>query len=130
MNILSLVLTILLVLGVLYTYVGYKEGFSLKPAEFPSSVENPNLFGDYPVKQNPQVSTNSYQTNSHMDSYTKMNSYSQETNNVKNWVTPDNGSCSPAEFCGTLYNKKVFNLIHSSAPNDADGVRVNYYTQS
>ena len=130
MNMLHLVLSGLLVLGVLYVYVGYKEGFSLKPSEFPCSVENPNLFGDYPVKQNPQLSTNSYQKNSQMDSYTEMSSYAQETNNVKNWTTPDNGNCSPAEFCGALYNKKIFNLVTSSAPNDAAGVRVNYYTQS
>ena len=130
MNVLRLILTILLVLGVLYTYVGYKEGFSLKPAEFPCSVENPNLFGDYPVRQNPQVSRNSYQINSQMDSYTDMSSYAQKTNNIRDWVTPDNGSCSPAEFCGSLYNKKIFNLTHPSPPNDANGVRVNYYTQS
>ena len=130
MNVLPLILCVLLVLGVLYTYIGYKEGFSLQPAEIPSFLENPNLFDVYPVKQNPQLSNNSYQNNSHMNSYTKLSSYEQKTNNIKNWVTPDNGNCSPAEFCGSLYNKKVVDLINSSPPNDADGVRVNYYTQS
>ena len=130
MNFLHIVLSILLVLAITYVYVGYKEGFSLQPGEFTCSVENPILFGDYPVKKDAQLSENSYEKNSQMESYTEMSSYAQETNNVQNWVTPDNGTCSPAEFCGALYNKKMFDIIKTSAPNDANGVRVNYYTQS
>ena len=130
MNILPVILCVLLVLGVLYTYIGYKEGFSLQPADFPSSVEHPILFENYPLKQNPQLSNNSYGDNSKMKSYTKMSSYEQKTNNKKNWVTPDNGTCIRADFCGTLYDNKNFDLINSSQPNDVDGVRVNFYTQS
>lgn len=103
MNILHIVLNLLLVLGILYVFVGYKEGFALKPAEFPCEVDNPILFGNYPLKQNPTLSNN-YEMNAKMNAYTDMSSYEQTTNNVKNWVTPDNGTCSPAEFCGALYN--------------------------
>ena len=130
MNVLHIILSILLILGIMYVYVGSQEGFSLKPAEFPCDMDNPILFGDYPVKKPVQLSKNSYKANSHMDSYTEMSSYDQETNNIKNWGTPDNGTCTPAEFCGFLYNQKMFDEVHSMAPNDNAGVRVNYYTQS
>lgn len=127
MNVLHIILSILLLLGMFYVYIGYKEGFTLKPGEYPNIDENPILVGDYPVKQNAQLSNNNSEINSKMDSYTPMSSYQQTTNNVKNWVTPDNGTCSPADFCGALYNKKVFNMISNKRPNDTNGIRVNYY---
>lgn len=130
MNVLQIILSILLILGISYVYVGHQEGFSLRPAEFPCEIDNPLLFGNYPVKKQAQLSRNSYRANSHMESYTEMSSYEQNTNNKRNWATPDSGSCSPAEFCGFLYDQKTFDKVHSNAPNDNAGVRVNYYTQS
>lgn len=127
MNLLHIVLSIALILAILYVFVGYTEGFALKPQEYPCGVDTVNLYGDYPVKTTPTLSQNSYSENSKMESYTEMSSYEQTTNNVQNWTTPDNGTCSPAEFCGALYNKKVFDLVKATPPNDSEGTRVNYY---
>lgn len=127
MNILHIILGVLMILGITYVFLGYKEGFTLSPGNYPCTSENPILVGDYPIKKNPQLSSNTYEKNAEMTPYTNMAAYEQSTNNVKNWVTPDDGSCSPAEFCGALYNKKVFETITSNMPNDNEGTRVNYY---
>jgi hypothetical protein len=130
MNLIHVILTILLILGIVYVFIGYKEGFTLSPGKFPCEVENPILFGDYPVKDNARLTNNTYYINSKSKPYIPMSSFKQKTNNIKNWITPDNGSCSPAEFCGALYNKKFFDTIQNKAPNDELGVRVNYYISS
>ena len=57
-------------------------------------------------------------------------SYKQQTNNKRYWSTPDNGTCSPAEFCGTPYsptNIKIDKVI-PGLPIGASGVtRVNWW---
>lgn len=124
---LSYFLGIFLLLALCYVSTGYSEGFSTNFGVFPCDVEHPLLYGDYPVKKNINISKNTYANNAKQNKYTKMSSYEQSTNNVKYWKTPNNGSCSPAEFCNALYDTKFMNLQKIAPPNDESGVRVNYY---
>jgi len=53
---------------------------------------------------------------------------SVEINNLRYWKTPNNGKCSPAEFCGAYYNEKQMPINTLLAPNPEWGKeRVNYY---
>jgi hypothetical protein len=60
------------------------------------------------------------------------NSYAQYTNNVRYWETPNNGKCTPPEFCGTLYNNKPIKAMHivpvpKPISLNSDVRRVNFY---
>lgn len=126
MNILNYFLGVFLLLALCYVFMGYSEGFSTNFGVFPCDVNHPILFGDYPVKKHVNL-TNTYKENAKQDPYTEMSSYEQNTNHVRYWSTPNNGSCSPAEFCDSLYDKKLLNLQRIAPPNDTSGIRVNYY---
>ena len=103
---------IFLVLALLFAIISIPfvsnrfEGFtSLTPGIYPISEDAPILVGDYPLKKHMGVSTNTYAENSKQYPIFGF-SYGQYTNNVRYWATPDNGECSPAEFCGGLYDNK------------------------
>jgi hypothetical protein len=106
-----------------------KEGFvSLTPGNFPVSVSEPILFGDYPTKDNMGISMNTYEDN--YPAYPVFgSSYGQFTNNVRYWATPDNGQCAPAELCNSLYNEKNVNIEKTPNPVSFSSpqVRVNFY---
>lgn len=106
-----------------------KDGYrNLSPGHFPIDVDVPILHEEYPLKPHMGISTNTYETNS---SYYPIfgSSYEQHTNNVKYWSTPNNGMCSPADFCGGLYNNKKLNVpkTPTSISMDSPDIRVNYY---
>jgi hypothetical protein len=107
----------------------YKEGFiNLTPGNFPVSISEPILFGDYPTKDIMGISMNSYEDN--YPAYPVFgSSYGQFTNNVRYWATPDNGDCAPAEFCNSLYNEKNINIkkTPNPIPFSSSKVRVNFY---
>ena len=126
---------IFLVLALLFAIISIPfvsnrfEGFaSLTPGTYPISEDAPILVGDYPLKKHMGVSTNTYAENSKQYPIFGF-SYGQYTNNVRYWATPDNGECSPAEFCGGLYdNKKIpVQKTPSSIPFSSADIRVNYY---
>ena len=50
-------------------------------------------------------------------------------NNVRYWKTPNNGQCSPAEFCGGLYDDKEIDepKTPKQIPFSSSDIRVNYY---
>jgi len=110
-----------------------KEGFSridkrLTPGQFPETVDKPLLDNFYPLKDNYKIQGIS--NNTYKDNYSLYPSYSAsdcETNNKKFWTLPDNGLCSRAEMCETLYNKKTIKKYKISEPSSNCGVRVNYY---
>ena len=59
-----------LILALLFALISFpiihkcKEGFtSLTPGQFPVSVSEPILFGDYPTKDNMGISMNTYEDN-------------------------------------------------------------------
>ena len=108
---------------------GYnREGFiNLTPGTFPISVDVP-LLHEYPLKKNMGLSNNTYAENS---TYYPVfgSSYGQFTNNVRYWKTPNNGQCSPADFCGGLYNDKKIDEPKSPKPIpfSSRDIRVSYF---
>ena len=122
---LSTGLCLLGLLGIMYILSKYTEGF-LSSGDFPFSVDNPSLKNDYPVKKNPQLSTDTSEIMSKEQPRTPMSSYEQVTNNFRYWKNPNNGMCSPADFCNSIYNNKQIHVPTVPTPNDLS-VRVNYY---
>jgi len=106
-----------------------REGYhNLSPGYFPIDVDVPILHEEYPLKKSMGVSNNTYEMNS---SYYPIfdSSYEQHTNNVRYWSTPNNGMCSPADFCGGLYKNKKIDVpkTPTSISLDSHDIRVNYY---
>ena len=129
-----LVLLFLSYLGIIKIY--HKETFmpninnnnQLTPGVYPISDTAPLLVGDYKVKKNTNVTkNNNYNIWKQYPVYPS--SYKQQTNNVRYRATPDNGLCSPAEFCGTPYEKtKIKRDIPTKAiPMGAEVIRVNWW---
>lgn len=105
-----------------------REGFeSLSPASYPVSVEQPILYDDYPVKNPPQLSNLTYDTQ--WVDYPIFLSDSCKGNNIRYWATPDNGICAPAEFCNSMYNPKTLNIPPPPVPPQwgTGAIRVNFY---
>jgi hypothetical protein len=100
----------------------------LSPAQFPLSVTQPILYGDYKVKKDTNVTkNNNYNIWKKYPVYPS--SYKQITNNKKNWGTPDNGLCSPAEICGTPYSyqQQKEEEISKAIPIESNVTRVNWW---
>jgi len=103
------------------------EGFvNLTPGNYPLSVDKPILH-DYPNKEHMGISTNSYEDNYNQSLIHSTNN--QGTNNIRYWQTPDNGNCSPADFCGGLYDNKKIEIPKTPNPIPfiSSKIRVNYY---
>jgi hypothetical protein len=100
----------------------------LEPGNFPISSTQPILYGDYKVKQNTNVTKNN-DYNIWKEYPVYPNSYKQETNNKRYWTTPDNGTCSPAEFCGTPYEttEQKKDVITKPIPIEANVTRINWW---
>lgn len=125
---------IFLVLALLFAiisipFVGRQmEGFaSLSPGSYPISVDVP-LLDEYKLNKHMGLSTNSYADNSAQYPIFG-SSYDQKTNNVRYWSTPYNGKCSPAEFCGGLYDNTTQTIVKTPTmiPFSSPDIRVNYY---
>ena len=100
----------------------------LAPGKFPISDTQPLLYGSYNVKKNTNVTKNNdYNIWKQYPVYPS--SYKQETNNKRYWTTPDNGTCSPAEFCGTPYEKteQKKDIVTNPIPIDSKVTRINWW---
>jgi len=93
---------------------GAKEGFSgdrVPSGEYPHEVDEPLLYPTYPkitTGYGVVLRENNSTNNSKLYPVAaNLANYDQATNNVREWVTPDNGSCSPAGMCGALYAPKT-----------------------
>ena len=93
---------------------GAKEGFSgdrVPSGEYPHELDEPLLYPTYPKKTTGYgvvLRENDSTNNSKLYPVAaNLANYDQATNNVREWVTPDNGSCSPAGMCGALYAPKT-----------------------
>ena len=91
-----------------------KEGFSadrIPSGEYPREVDEPLLYPTYPKKTTGYgvvLRENDSENNSKLYPVAaNLGNYDQATNNVRDWVTPDNGSCKPAGMCGALYVPKA-----------------------
>lgn len=131
MNVLHTLLIIVGILGMYYVYNGYTEGFmnNVNYGIYPVSEDTTLVSDEYPEKKPQQLSKNSYEQNYSLQPKTLMSSYDQVTNNFKSWSSPDNGYCSPADFCNAMYDKKSVSTTSVPMPNDTD-IRVNYYNIS
>ena len=129
-----LVLVLLSYFGIIHVY--HKETFipninnnnQLMPGVYPISDTAPLLVGEYKVKKNTNVTkNNNYNIWKQLPVYPS--SYKQQTNNVRYWATPDNGTCSPAEFCGTPYEKTKIkkDIPTKGIPMGAEVIRVNWW---
>jgi hypothetical protein len=109
------------------------EHFSnaLTPGEYPESDQFPLLKGVFPLTKSTVISNNGVQ-----DVWKKqgpdltLSSYKQTTNNEWDGVSPDNGSCTPVQFCGSFYaptvDKKGAAIALKPVPYGA-GARVNLF---
>jgi hypothetical protein len=114
-----------------------KEGFAadrVPSGEYPREVEEPLLYPAYPKKAGPEYGVvlreNDSTNNSRLYPVAaNLGNYDQATNNVRDWVTPDNGSCRPAGMCGALYAPKAPEEYKAPDPLPLDhpGRRVGFY---
>ena len=80
-----------------------------------SSCEAQNIWKNYPIFE--------------------VGSYEQKTNNIRYPDNPDEGTCTPADFCRALYKNRPYksNVVKPLPPApepSIDGARVNYYKSS
>jgi len=99
--------------------------------KFPQEVEDVLLKDDYPLTGRTGISENSASTIWWHYPIFEVGSYAQITNNLRYPNNPDDGKCTPAEFCGALYKEKKNMPSNYIKPlcevPDAPGARVNYY---
>ena len=121
---------VIFIIGILsylfYIFIKFKKEGFITYGNYPCEVEHPLLYGDYPVKKNMRLSKLNSQ--SIYKYYPIYPSASDKINNIKNWATPNNGLCTPAELCDAYYDKIniVEDILNSPKP-EWDPNRVNYY---
>lgn len=113
-----------------------KEGFSgdrVPSGEYPREVDEPLLYPEYPkitTGYGVVLRENNSTNNSKLYPVAaNLANYDQATNNVREWVTPDNGSCMPAGMCGALYAPKTpaEYVVPSPIPLNDPARRVGFY---
>jgi len=99
------------------------------PGHYPVAVDKPLLYNSYNVKENTGVSD--YTSEDIMSDYPVFPASSCQNNNIRYWRRPNNGTCSPADFCGGIYKTTEPNIPEPLQPPPKDcGVRVNYFDSS
>ena len=114
-------------------YGNGEEAFSnlipLIPGEYPLTEDVPLLNGVFPLADSKTLSHNgSVQLKKYSDSV-EVGSFDQTTNNSKYQISPEDGTCSPASFCGAFYKDlpKKPNTVSPMVPVPyGEGARVNY----
>ena len=116
-----------------------KDGFTadrVPSGDFPHEVDEPLLYPIYPKKKSNYgiiFRDNNSENNSKLYPVAgSVSSYDQATNNVREWVTPDNGTCRPASMCGALYDAKepAEQKVPEPIPFDIPDKRVGYYAST
>lgn len=118
--------TILLLLAlyaigyILYLHYGKKlEGFlsmSLRSfSDYPSTIQQSQkkLLDSFERNETNELSNLTSQSLASYKPFTAMSSFTQITNNYKNWDSPNNGECNPTDLCGAIYENKNTNLNKS-----------------
>ena len=117
-------------LGIFYLAFGSykKEGYSnLNSGEYPIAVDKPILYNDYIV--NPHQQLSALNASDIYKDYPSFPATSTKTNNVRYWTSPDNGTCSRAELCGSIYENYTKQNIPKPAKQPGWDNRVNYYVE-
>jgi hypothetical protein len=79
-----------------------QEGFRrLMPGDYPVSDDKPLLYDVYKERHRPTVTADNISQVS--KDYPLFPAHSVETTNIRQWKSPDNGTCIPTEFCNALY---------------------------
>jgi hypothetical protein len=117
--------------------IAKREGFAadrIPSGEYPREVDEPLLYPAYPKKAGPEYGVVLRENDSTNNSKlypvaANLANYDQATNNARDWVTPDNGSCKPAGMCGALYAPKApaEYKVPEPLPLDHPGRRVGFY---
>lgn len=97
----------------------------LSPGDYPLAVKSPLLYDTYKPKDNPGLS--GYSSYDIISDYPMFPAGSCLNNNVRYWRRPNNGTCSPADFCDGIYETTEPNIPSALEPPKDTGVRVNYY---
>lgn len=128
LNYLNMILILFLVLGICTVVGGTKEMF-ISRGEFPISVDSPMMQNSlYPYKRPGGLSDSSYRDQWLKYPIWAVGNYEQKTNNIRYWPTPCNGTSTPADICGGLYEKiEVKKDCIPSPPKKYCSTRVNYY---
>lgn len=118
---------------VILVYILFKnnntEGF-LSWGEYPRDQTYPLLYEDYPLKQ-PKMKLSDLGSEQLYKYYPVFPADSTQINNIRYWKTPNNGKCSPAEFCDAYYGEKSIEMTVLNQPEPEWGPnRVNYYESS
>jgi len=108
-----------------------KENFTnLDVGNYPTSESDVLLEDSFPITGKNGVSTHSSTNTWWYYPQLPINSYKQITNNLKYHNNPDNGTCTPSEFCGTLYKDyQIKKNVNEPLPpvEQTCGSRINYY---
>jgi hypothetical protein len=91
-----------LVLIILFLYNNINIETFLSPGKYPLSLDKPLLYEDYNVKKNPKLDKS---TQNIYKNYPIFPSNSLKNNNIRYWDLPTNGTCTPPDFCMSLYDK-------------------------
>lgn len=128
MNLLNILLILAGLYALFFVFFSMKEGFgNLGYGSFPEIIDTALLSCFYPVKKEPELNDVNYSVIAKDQPRTPMSSYEQITNNFKFWETPNNGTCTPAEFCNSIYSMKHIEKPELDQPDDKKGIRVNYF---
>lgn len=123
----------------IHDFSALRDGFSadrISSGEYPREVDEPLLYPSYPKKgagYGVVLRENDSTNNSKLYPVAaNLGNYDQATNNVRDWLTPDNGSCKPAGMCGALYAPKAPEeyVMPDPLPMDHPGRRVGFYAAS
>jgi hypothetical protein len=133
----EVVIIIIIIVFLLIIFLPNKETFkniqSFSSLQTPQKINRPNplLYNDFPLTKRQNI-THDQPSNIWKDyPVFQVGSYQQITNNLKYFRNPDEATCTPSEFCGSLYKDKKHpsNTAHwlkpVSTPNNE--LRVNYY---
>jgi hypothetical protein len=120
--------TLLIVVALYFSpYLKNMEGFS---GSYPMSVDKA-ILDDYPQIGKNETSNKNYNQMWWRFPIFRLGSYKQITNNLKHRYSPDEGTCTRADFCDALYyNKKNVksNVISMLPPaEEGEGARVGYF---
>jgi len=97
------ILLAILVIILLRNMRAKRESF-ITFGDYPDTVDLPLLNGVYPIKKDSKLSAGG--RDKLYELYPVYSSNSPDINNIKDWKTPDNGNCSPAELCNAIYDIK------------------------
>ena len=135
-NIIFLLLIIIIGLAVaiyLGPFIPAIEGFYsyMSPVSnnFPQALDKP-ILNDYPLINKNELSNDGCAQLWWRHPIFSLPSFKQQTNNIRYRYNPDDGSCTPADFCGTLYHDKKVksNLVYPLPPaQEGPGARVGYF---